>query len=283
MTELTSAVREARRSVVDLPVGPVVKICGLTRLEDVIAARDLGVWALGFVFAPSPRRLEPGAARGLLEAAGLGRNAAAEAGGPAGAAAHGGAARARRGAEARDTAPLTVGVFTDADPGEIARVAAEVGLDAVQLHGLSGPSTGEVAAALGGRARTVLVIRALPVDPAESDPAALHAALEGARAEADIVMLDTNAQTGSGFGGSGTVFRWRLVREAAPSGKEAPPEGLPPLLVAGGIGPDNVAAALNESGAWGVDVSSGVESAPGIKDIALMERLVARVKEGIEK
>jgi phosphoribosylanthranilate isomerase len=293
-TVRTSTARVPWAGASALPPGPVVKICGLTRLEDVIAARDLGVWALGFVFAPSPRRLEPGAVRGLLEGAGLGRSGplaqgTAE-GGPIG-----GAAGESRGVHARDTAPLTVGVFTDADAGEVARVAAEVGLDAVQLHGLAGPSTAEVLAALGGRDRGVLVIKALPVDKDESDPAALRHAIAQVRAEADVVLLDTrvpasagsgsagpggragaSAQAAPGFGGTGMVFRWRLAREAAPEG-----EG--PLLVAGGIGPDNAVAALAESGAWGVDVSSGVESFPGIKDAALMERLVARVKEGTEK
>jgi phosphoribosylanthranilate isomerase len=266
----------------------------LTRLEDVVAARDLGVWALGFVFAPSPRRLEPGAARGLLEAAGLGRSFP------------GSASSARAGATHGAGAPLTVGVFTDADAGEIARVVGEVGLDAVQLHGIGGPSAGAVAAALGGRQRTVLIIRALPVDPGEGDPTGLRQAVAEAGAYADIVLLDTrvsvraraasaggtsaeaggcaatSAPSGAGFGGSGTVFRWRLAREAAPT---APPGAgaeaeQPPLLVAGGIGPDNVLAALSESGAWGVDVSSGIESSPGIKDKRLMEQLVTRVKEG---
>jgi phosphoribosylanthranilate isomerase len=271
----------------ELPSGPVVKICGLTRLEDVLAARDLGVWALGFVFAPSPRRLEPGAARGLLEAAGLGRAAPAAARGAAdgGASPRGGA----RGPGAAAGAPLTVGVFTDADAGEVARVAGEVGLDAVQLHGLAGPSIADVAAALGGRERTVLIIRALPVEPGEGDPVGLSQAIARAHVDADIVLLDTKvsaraaggpapaggpARAAERFGGSGTAFRWRLAREAAPAVL---------LLVAGGIGPDNVLAALSESGAWGVDVSSGVESSPGSKSFELMERLVARVKEGIEK
>jgi len=259
---------------VTLPPGPVVKICGLTRLEDVMAARDLGVWALGFVFAPSPRRLEPAAARGLLQAAGLGRGTLAPGGG--------GAARVSRGAGAGDVAPLVVGVFTDAGAGEIARVADEVGLDAVQLHGVAGPTTSEVRAALGGRDRSVLIIKAVPVRVDEGDPAALGRALDQARAEADVVLLDTSAPAARGFGGSGLAFRWRLAREAAPPGVGGEPSR-PPVLVAGGIGPDNVLEALTESGAWGVDVSSGVESSPGSKDAVLMERLVTRVKEGILK
>jgi phosphoribosylanthranilate isomerase len=265
----TSATREAATGAVDLSAGPVVKICGLTRLEDVVAARDLGVWALGFVFAPSPRRLEPDAARGLLDAAGLAKRA-----------------RLRRDPGSRGAEPLTVGVFTDARAEEIARVAAEVGLDAVQLHGLAGPSAGEVAAALGGPERGVLIIQALSVGADECDADGLRRGIARARTVADIVLLDTKVASRAGqgpagadawFGGSGEAFRWPLAREAVPAAETVP------LLVAGGIGPDNVGRALSESGAWGVDVSSGVEVSPGIKDARMMERLVARVMEGTAK
>ncbi len=244
---------------------PAVKICGLTRIEDVVAARDLGVWALGFVFAPSPRRLEPGAARGLLAAAGLGRGDGA--------------------AGRTDGEPLTVGVFTDARVDEIVGVAREVGLDAVQLHGLAGPSARELAEALGGEDRTVLIIRAVPVDADAADTARPRAVVAEEREHADIVLLDTCVASGAGsasgpregFGGSGTAFRWGLARDVADVAGPAR------LMVAGGIGPENVLEALSESGAWGVDVSSGVESSPGVKDAESMERLVARVKEGSEK
>jgi len=117
------------------------------------------------------------------------------------------------------------------------------------------------------------------------DAAKLKALVEAGLDHVQLSFQDSEAEGGDRIGGykGGHVRKLelaRLVREAAPA---APPQGTPPLMVAGGIGPDNVTAALTESGAWGVDVSSGVESAPGIKDIALMERLVARVKEGIEQ
>lgn len=220
-----------------------MKICGLTRVEDVLLARDLGVWALGFVFAPSPRRLTPAAARGLLE------QVAAAAGPPDLA-----------------TAPLAVGVFGDAPVREIARVVTEVGLDAVQLHGESGPGAARVREALAASALPVLVIQAVPVAPDAPDSRALGRAIAKARAEADLILLDT--RTGRRFGGTGAPFPWSVARQAA--------EGAP-FLVAGGIGPDNVLAALEESGAWGVDVSTGVESSPGIKDGPLVRQLLARV------
>jgi phosphoribosylanthranilate isomerase len=236
--------------------GPVVKICGLTRLEDVLAARALGAWALGFVFAPSPRRLTPAEARGLID--GL---AAAQ-------------------PRAVPSAPLAVGVFGDVTAEEVARIVRHVGLDAVQLHGRSGPAAAEVREALAGwtcpralggalaaSGAALLIIQAVPVAPTGASREDLRAAIVAAGAEADLVLLDTRA-TGL-LGGTGTTFPWRLAREAA---------GGAPFLVAGGIDPENVQAALEESAAWGVDVSSGVESSPGSKDVGLMGRLLARVE-----
>jgi len=87
------------------------------------------------------------------------------------------------------------------------------------------------------------------------------------------VLLDTHVD--GRFGGSGYAFPWELAGEAA---RELGPG--PAFLVAGGIGPGNARKALARSGAWGVDVSSGVESSPGVKDHGLMERLVAQVGAG---
>jgi len=272
-----------------LPAGPVVKVCGLTRAEDVVLARDLGAWAVGFVFAPSPRRLAPAAARELIDQVAR-RALVAQDSTP-------------KGRHAGMPAPLTVGVFGDVSTAEVASVAEQVGLDVVQLHGESGPEVRSVRKALagwelplrlaggsphgsrprekqgspysachvGGEPKTdgILIIRAVPVDAdgeQEDILDGLRRRVEEASADADLILFDTR---GSGrFGGSGNTFSWRLVREAAPR---------PPVLVAGGIGPDNVQIALKDSGAWGVDVSSKVEASPGIKDARLMESLFGRV------
>lgn len=223
----------------------MVKICGLTRPEDVILAGELGAWALGFVFAPSPRRLTPAAARGLI-----GSLAGAD-GGQAGA-----------------PLPLTVGVFAGSTPEDIAQVAEEVGLDAVQLHGRGGPDSDAVRAALAARGYPALIIQAVPVGPHADAREALAGAVARARGQADVVLLDTG--TAEGFGGTGTPFWWRLAAEVG--------EGLP-LLVAGGITPGNVRGALDESGAWGVDVSSGVETSPGVKDPLLLRELFGQIRQ----
>ncbi len=251
-SQASAAAKAADQGKGRLPRGPVVKLCGLTRPEDVLAACALGVWCLGFVFAASPRRVTPGAARGLAEKA---RAGATEPG------------------ESQGTAPLLAGVFVDSAAAEIAEIVREVGLDAVQLHGARGPAVGEVRSALDGLGRRVVVIEAVPVDLDTVDASALSRAIVQARGGADVVLLDTRVS--ARFGGSGTAFPWSVARDAV---RSAGPGFR--LLVAGGIGPDNVRTALSESGAWGVDVSSGIESAPGIKERGLMERLVAQVEEG---
>jgi phosphoribosylanthranilate isomerase len=219
----------------------LVKICGLTQSKDVALAVELGAWAVGFVFAPSPRRVTGDVARGLVLTA---REAAAR--GPN---AHG---------------PLTVGVFGDSQVEEIADMADAVGLDAVQLHG-SHPDATAVRSALGDRGLPVLVIRAIPVPAGGVSVADLRSVVAGAREGADLILFD--AKAGGRWGGTGRTFPWGPARESA---------GDWPYLVAGGIGPHNVKEALETSGAWGVDVSSGVEQSPGIKDEALLRALFAR-------
>lgn len=275
-----------------------MKICGLTRVEDVILARGLGAWALGFVFAPSVRRLAPSAARALLDEAVRITSTAGHSDVPTGATEEGeppGVAGSSAG-----EGPLTVGVFGNVSADDIARVVEQVGLDAVQLHGDAGPGAHSVREALAGWesplrlaggsgskgrsaavpgparpdctsgsgpvTRGVLIIQAVPVAAEGCDQAALREKVEQARTQADLVLLDTSAH--GRFGGTGAAFPWGLARESA--------EGAP-FLVAGGIGPGNVQVALERSSAWGVDVSSGVETSPGVKDARLMERLFARV------
>ena len=247
---------ETLPAAVGFPAGPVVKICGLTRAEDALLAADSGAWALGFVFAASSRQVTADQAARIV-------------------------AEVRRAPPSLEACPLIVGVFVDASADEIARTVVAVGLDAVQLHGRSGPGGGEVRRALedltsvtclgSGKtpgARKVLMIQAVAVDPDENDPEELGRRIAAARGEADLMLLDTSSR--GRFGGTGTAFHWDLAR-VANDGK--------PFLIAGGIGPDNAGEAVLRSGTWGVDVSSGVEASPGVKDAEAVTKLIEVVND----
>ena len=146
---------------------------------------------------------------------------------------------------------LTVGIFRDEAPARVVELTNQAGLRAAQLHGRE---TAEETRWV--RARVPVVIRAFP----GGDPALARAADYGA----DIVMLDSASP------GSGKVFDWSLA-EGAPSGLR--------LLLAGGLTPDNVAEAIDRVRPWGVDVASGVESSPGVKDPSLVRRFIRAAKE----
>jgi len=146
---------------------------------------------------------------------------------------------------------LTVGIFRDEAPARVVELTNQAGLRAAQLHGRE---TAEETRWV--RARVPVVIRAFP----GGDPALARAADYGA----DIVMLDSASP------GSGKVFDWSLA-EGAPSGLR--------LLLAGGLTPDNVAEAIDRVRPWGVDVASGVESSPGVKDPSLVRRFIRAAKD----
>jgi phosphoribosylanthranilate isomerase len=166
-------------------------------------------------------------------------------------------------AAARAAGPVTiVGLFVDADPDDIAITAAALGLDAVQIHGV------DDAVALTAIARTgVAVWKAVSV--------AGDADIDGiARIPVTTVLLDAPSP---GRGGSGQRFDWALARRAV--------ERYPAhqIALAGGLTADNVGDAIAAVQPWAVDVASGVEKAPGIKDPDRVRAFVAAVQRSSEE
>ncbi len=164
-------------------------------------------------------------------------------------------AAARRIAAALPPFVLRVGVFVDAPAAEMAQVADDVGLDLLQLHGH------EPLALLGQLPRRAL--KAVHV----GSQAELDQALAWAQGGAGLLV---DARSESSPGGSGQRCDWawaRRLRERAPF-----------VALAGGLTPENVAEALQAVEPHAVDVSSGVESAPGRKDAGRMRTFVAAVR-----
>lgn len=152
------------------------------------------------------------------------------------------------------------GVFVDRPREEIEEIVERTGLDLVQLHGDETPA--EVAA-FGGRA-----IQVFRVEPEEADQRLDPGWLRGFPAAWGFLFDVRHTR----YGGTGLSWNYRALAGVVPAARGRP------VLVAGGIGPDTAAGALAASGARGVDVCSGVESAPGIKDPLLLERLMAEVR-----
>jgi phosphoribosylanthranilate isomerase len=154
----------------------------------------------------------------------------------------------RAGALAREVPDgiVRVGLTVDASDAEIDAILDAVPLDMIQLHGRETP---ERAAALR---RRLPVMRAVGVrDAADLDAARAH---EGV---VDMLLLDAKPAPGALPGGNGAAFDWALL-----SGRG----WAVPWMLAGGLTPDNAADAAAVTGAPFLDVSSGVESAPGVKD-----------------
>lgn len=157
----------------------------------------------------------------------------------------------------RGLAVRAVGVFVNAPVAEVVDVMQRCGLDLAQLHG---DEPAETLAALGGRA-----FRALrPASLAEA-----QAVLAGDRERVDPPALLVDACHPGQYGGTGRVADWDL---AAALARRAP------VLLAGGLKPENVAAAVAQVQPWGVDVASGVEAAPGVKDRAKMAAFIAAAR-----
>lgn len=152
-----------------------------------------------------------------------------------------------------------VGLFVDPDDALLQSVLATVPLDLIQLHGDETPARVSQVKALTG----LPVMKAVGVaGPQDLD------ALWDYGLVADMLLIDAKAPKDAALpGGNGLAFDWRLL-----AGRQI----LKPWLLAGGLTPENVAQALRLTGAQGVDVSSGVESAPGVKDPQRIRDFIAR-------
>ena len=211
-----------------------IKICGTTTLHDAQVSIAAGADALGFIFAPSPRRVEMTTAAEIVAQV--------------------------------PSSCMTIGVFVNEDPKLVAAIAEQVGLSGVQLHG-----TEEISQLLELRrllgSRTIVKGFSLSGDPTSAIDEFLHKPRSY-----DAILLDSGSSQQRG--GTGHTFDWDHTRSLA-----AKIRSTTRLIVAGGLHSGNVGQALDCFDPWGVDVVSGVERGPGIKDESRLRAFVAAVRE----
>lgn len=201
-----------------------VKICGITRESDLLAAVAAGADAVGLVFhRGSPRCVLPEAAAAL--------------------------------AAALPPFITPVGLFLDADPVWVREVVKVVRLDLLQFHGRE---DADYCRSFGKP-----YLKAIGVGGCDD-----LRSLAEAYGDAGALLLDSHAHGAAG--GTGRTFDWEKI----------PSDLGRPLVLAGGLGPGNVANAVRRVRPYAVDVSSGVEIAPGIKDAGLIEAFMSEVKGG---
>jgi phosphoribosylanthranilate isomerase len=186
--------------------GLFVKICGITSEADALLAVGMGASAVGFIFAPSPRQMAPAAVADIVKRL--------------------------------PYETLTVGVFRDEAPQRVVDIANQIGLGAVQLHGMESIEDTRWICS-----RTRRTIKAFPAG---------HRNIERFPEYGAQRLLIDGANPGSG-----ELFDWRLAEGVVDPTR---------LIVSGGLRPENVGAAIAHLHPWGVDVSTGVEAAPGVKD-----------------
>ncbi len=225
-----------------------IKICGNTNLDDAQLAAELGTDALGFIFAPSKRQVT-----------------------------------------AAEVATITphlpphierVGVFYSHNADEIATITREAGLTAIQLHGgVDQPLVNRLHEIFEGKVTLIQTVHwAIDTGNPTDNAANLASQLNEIRNAAIVRRVLIDSKVGQAGGGTGVSFDW----DAAKATLDKSANGLS-IIVAGGLRPDNVAAAIHGLNPWGVDVSSGVEREPRKKDQEKLTAFIKNARQAIQK
>jgi phosphoribosylanthranilate isomerase len=206
-----------------------IKICANTNLEDALLAAELGADAVGFVFAPSKRQVT-----------------------------------AEQVAAITPHLPSTlekIGVFTVEDTAEIAAIVRASGLTGIQLHSTFNAEFARALRQELGVSVSITQTVHWKVDGETNNAEELSAQLKEIVQEPAIDRVLIDSKTAKSAGGTGISFDWTAAKETLATfpGK---------LIVAGGLRPENVQAAISALKPWGVDVASGVEAEPGKKEAA---------------
>ncbi|AFL86976.1 phosphoribosylanthranilate isomerase [Terriglobus roseus DSM 18391] len=208
-----------------------IKICGNTRLEDCVVAAEAGADAVGFIFASGKRLITAQDARAITS-------------------------------ELPETLE-TIGVFTQTNAAQILATAAAAGITGIQLHSAFDPRRAAIIRRqfpkTKGRMRVLQVVHWLTDVSAETQMERFRVECKAIAASglADALLVDS--RTAEASGGTGVTFDWSAAASAL--------QGLSlPVIVAGGLRPENVGPAIEALHPDGVDTSSGVEVSPGVKD-----------------
>jgi phosphoribosylanthranilate isomerase len=161
-----------------------------------------------------------------------------------------------------------IGVFVDATAEHMRQAVAGFGLRGVQLHSAAeSDALGELGDGPGALARSPKRIRAFQIGAKGLAPVAEYFKRhQGRSSPPDAYLVDAHVE--GLYGGTGKIVSWDLLRN------EYQRQEWPPLILAGGLRPENVGEAIEAVRPWGVDVASGVESSPSVKDVTLVARFI---------
>lgn len=249
----------------------LVKVCGITNADDAVVACQAGANLIGTIFVPKSKRCvsaEQGkavvdAVRVFGERTARTAVKTTSAGSPVSQ-----MVSNARILEEASKRPLVVGVFQNQSPEFIREMVETCGLDLVQLHGSEGMEAANPDLCGGVPAIRVVDIE-VDAETGKASESAVETILASITKDPLAILLDTSIKGQRAGGGTGVTFDHTIAEKIQNAGI--------PVIIAGGLSPENAPESVLATRPWGVDVSSGVEASPGTKD----HDKVVRFLEGV--